>query len=71
MSQSIINKHLDNMIYKVKKITNGKIVDGHPSIEGHEHIANLIYTKLNDNDCLSHKGNYNFNTINYCFHSGA
>ena len=25
MSQSIINKHLDNMIYKVKKITNGKI----------------------------------------------
>ena len=30
----------------ITKITNGKIVDGHPSIEGHEHIANLIYTKL-------------------------
>ena len=25
MSQSIINKHLDNMIYKLKKITNCKI----------------------------------------------
>lgn len=31
----------------------------------------LIYNKLNDSDCLSHKGNYTFNTINYCFPSGA
>lgn len=30
----------------ITKITNGEIVDGHPSIEGHQHIANLIYTKL-------------------------
>lgn len=30
----------------ITKITNGEIVDGHPSIEGHDHIANLIYTKL-------------------------
>jgi hypothetical protein len=30
----------------ITKITNGEIEDGHPSIEGHEHIANLIYTKL-------------------------
>ena len=31
----------------------------------------LIYNKLNTSDCLSHKGNYKFNTINYCFPSGA
>jgi len=31
----------------------------------------LIYNKLDNNDCLSHKGNYNFNNITYVFPSGA
>lgn len=33
----------------IGKITNGEIEDGHPSIEGHQHIAELIYTKLKEN----------------------
>lgn len=32
----------------IQQLTNMEILDGHPSIEGHEHIANLIYTKLKE-----------------------
>jgi hypothetical protein len=30
----------------ITRITNGEVVDGHPSIEGHKQIAKLIYTKI-------------------------
>jgi hypothetical protein len=36
----------------ITKITNGEIVDGHPSIEGHQHISELIYTKLKQQNRL-------------------
>ena len=49
--KNILNKNMwgyieNDVKLSITKITNGKILDGHPSIEGHEHIANLIYTKL-------------------------
>jgi hypothetical protein len=36
----------------ITKITNGEIEDGHPSIEGHQHISELIYTKLKEQNRL-------------------
>jgi hypothetical protein len=36
----------------ITKITNDEIEDGHPSIEGHQHISELIYTKLKEQNRL-------------------
>ena len=32
----------------IKHITNNEIDNGHPSIEGHEHLTNVIYTNLKE-----------------------
>lgn len=40
--------HLAEIKLTITHSTNEEIVDGHPSIEGHEYIANLIYTKLKE-----------------------
>lgn len=33
----------------IGQLPNINVMDGHPSIEGHEHIAKIIYTKLKEN----------------------
>lgn len=39
----------------IQDVTNGFVMDGHPSIEGHEHIAKLIYEKLKENNIFENK----------------